>query len=405
MKLFKKKHFYIKHRYLWHIIDIAVLIGCFFIADKIWGFAGIPLSSFFSLIGEGLSLLTGIHGLFSKLAFFTVLMLFLVVLFILVLLVTFPVLGIYYGVSKALKKNQLSRVRYDVIADIDYFREGWNTLSAADISLLMNLKLERKKDVTATLLALELKNYIRLQNNRIELLCQSTQPLLPSEAELLQIIRANSFNPLSLNRWEQVSAQFAVRNGLLTYNKDKARFLLKLLSFAAAFFVCAASFANLIMTSEEKDARIDALLAPYSGTYDVDYDALTHDEQMALLQEQLEIPAFRQSIALLSGMMLGLLCGIMLFIIPFIIIAYVISYLASKPRYKRTRKGKILTEEIAGMKNFIHDFSNLSEADKNHLVLWDYFLVYAVVLEENESIINEIGHIRKVDVTKYNRPC
>ena len=42
------------------------------------------------------------------------------------------------------------------------------------------------------------------------------------------------------------------------------------------------------------------------------------------------------------------------------------------------------------MKNFIHDFSNLSEAHKEQVVLWDDYLVYAVVLEENQQIVKEI---------------
>jgi len=54
-----------------------------------------------------------------------------------------------------------------------------------------------------------------------------------------------------------------------------------------------------------------------------------------------------------------------------------------------------MTEYIYGMKNFIHDFSNLSEATQNELVLWDDYLVYAVVLEENQQIVNDIIKRRK----------
>ena len=42
------------------------------------------------------------------------------------------------------------------------------------------------------------------------------------------------------------------------------------------------------------------------------------------------------------------------------------------------------------MKNFIHDYSNLSEVEKDALVLWDDYLIYAVVLEENKKIVEEI---------------
>ena len=47
------------------------------------------------------------------------------------------------------------------------------------------------------------------------------------------------------------------------------------------------------------------------------------------------------------------------------------------------------------MKNFIHDYSNLSQADQEQVVLWDDYLIYAVVLEENQQIVAEIMERRK----------
>lgn len=63
---------------------------------------------------------------------------------------------------------------------------------------------------------------------------------------------------------------------------------------------------------------------------------------------------------------------------------------------KRTEAGELLTAQISGLKNFIHDFSNLSEAEKEHLILWDDFLIYAVVLEENERIIEDIFKMKNL---------
>ena len=57
---------------------------------------------------------------------------------------------------------------------------------------------------------------------------------------------------------------------------------------------------------------------------------------------------------------------------------------------KRTDYGNQMAECIYGMKNFIHDYSNLSTVDKRQVVLWEDYLVYAVVLEENKEIIDEI---------------
>ena len=57
-----------------------------------------------------------------------------------------------------------------------------------------------------------------------------------------------------------------------------------------------------------------------------------------------------------------------------------------------------MVEQIAGMKNFIHDFSNLSENEKESVIVWNDFLVYAVLLEENSKIIKDIFNYKKVDI-------
>ena len=38
---------------------------------------------------------------------------------------------------------------------------------------------------------------------------------------------------------------------------------------------------------------------------------------------------------------------------------------------------------------------------KKHLVLWDEFLIYAVVLEENDNILSEISYVYNKDLLKY----
>ena len=67
---------------------------------------------------------------------------------------------------------------------------------------------------------------------------------------------------------------------------------------------------------------------------------------------------------------------------------------ATKQRYRRTQSGNEMAEYVYGMKNFIRDYSNLSEADKSQLALWDDYLIYAVVLEENEQIVADIRKMR-----------
>jgi len=61
-----------------------------------------------------------------------------------------------------------------------------------------------------------------------------------------------------------------------------------------------------------------------------------------------------------------------------------------KTNLQRTIKGDELAEKALGLKNFINEFSKLSEKTKEEVMLWDDVLVYAVVLEENDAIIENI---------------
>ena len=91
-----------------------------------------------------------------------------------------------------------------------------------------------------------------------------------------------------------------------------------------------------------------------------------------------------------------ILCGLGILSWPIFYIIFILRYKYKNKFLKRTIKGEQLTDIILGMKNFIHDFSLLNEADKNDILLWDDFLVYAIVLEENTKIIEEILNLKKV---------
>lgn len=65
--------------------------------------------------------------------------------------------------------------------------------------------------------------------------------------------------------------------------------------------------------------------------------------------------------------------------------------------WERTVLGNETAEKIAGLLRFINDFSILSESEKEEVVLWEDYLVYAIVLDENEKIVREIGKLNKID--------
>lgn len=399
----KKKRFRNKIKYQWLITDLLVFIVCILLADRIAAFIGFPFllqglrvfgNSFYDLFHsrESISQLT----MLAVIILTTVPILFLIV--VITLLLTFPIIAIYLGIRSAVRRNQLAAITFESIQDIEYFRDAWKDMSPATISLLMNLKIEREKDKIATLLSLEQKKCLILEDGLIQLRNVQDTIVTDSERKMLNILKTGRMNNRKMSEWEQTCINEAVKNGFIKYNKDKKRFLIGIARYIIAFIVCMMAFSYSDKNFDRITNEIEEKLAPYEQT--ATKENMTLDEEIKLLEEQLTAPEITRIMLLLAIMMACIFAMICLFILPIAFLVYIIAYFKSAPRFKRTHKGKLYTEEIAGMKNFIHDFSNLNQADKEQLVLWDEFLIYAVVLEENKKIVYEISKMKKIDISK-----
>jgi hypothetical protein len=53
------------------------------------------------------------------------------------------------------------------------------------------------------------------------------------------------------------------------------------------------------------------------------------------------------------------------------------------------------------MQRYIHEFSLLSDMEKEQVKLWEEFLVYAIVLEENEEIVSNIFSYKNVKMYSF----
>ena len=97
------------------------------------------------------------------------------------------------------------------------------------------------------------------------------------------------------------------------------------------------------------------------------------------------------------GLIFVMFAALMIFLLWPFLINFVVTRIGKEAvGDKRSEKGNELAECVYGMKNFIHDYSYLIDADKEKLSLWDDYLIYAVVLEENKNIVNEIVERRNL---------
>ena len=73
------------------------------------------------------------------------------------------------------------------------------------------------------------------------------------------------------------------------------------------------------------------------------------------------------------------------------------SYTWYKSRsYKRTKEGEVLNRKIEGLKNYLKDFSLLTEKEQQELILWEEYLIYSVIFNINHKIINELSSLIEV---------
>jgi len=80
--------------------------------------------------------------------------------------------------------------------------------------------------------------------------------------------------------------------------------------------------------------------------------------------------------------------------IAFYPIISIISFIVTTIKYKmdpyfRTEKGNDLNRQLEGLKLFLEDYSLLDKQDKEAIVLWEEYLAYSVLFNQNKKIVEQ----------------
>ncbi|MCL2576848.1 MAG: DUF2207 domain-containing protein [Defluviitaleaceae bacterium] len=287
---------------------------------------------------------------------------------------------IYSGIQKGRVKTLREKSTFRSSQGIVYYRDFLKGVTPADMSILMNLKIDDRKDITATILRLCDKKVIDFAGNRMVFSNQELS-LDKGESELLHILKNGGINPTWVKNWKSNRFLEAKEKGFVkdyVYHGDThadlfsgcvgclpALFLMMLFMMGAVFCVNNLSSLGEIFFSFEE------------------------------IISQTNVKDLTSGAIYLNGMMF---CTNMIVIIPVFLFSKFLGRANDSLRneqFLRTPQGDELAEKIAGLKRFINEFSVLSEAEKEKIVLWNDFLVYAVVLEENTRIVNDIGKLYK----------
>lgn len=279
------------------------------------------------------------------------------------------------------QKGKARRVRddstYVKTQSFEYYRDSMSHLTPSIVSLLMDLDIYGEKDITATLLRMYRKGAIEFQEgNRISINRKNAPELEGCEAELMRIIKEGRLGvKLAYAGWKENRLKEAVELG---YIQRKG-------------------------TGDELDRymrKIDKVVAAAVASMFVGLGYI------ALMGYVILPPLMEDGMTVFDVLMM---CGVplifnVLLFIPWYQLAFRLSYRSRDDiLWERTPLGNEMAEKIAGLSKFIHDFSRLSQAQKEHVVLWDDYLVFAVVLEENEKIVKDISKLSGINLRRFER--
>ncbi len=305
-----------------------------------------------------------------------------------------PVVLLWRAVSHTMKKAAIRNATFRADEDFDYYRETLTGIPPTTISLLMDLQIETKKDLAALLLKYAKLGAVSMEGGTVRVLHQELPGLLPSDRTLLALIAGGQAQSATLGAWRKQAVAEAVASGNLTYRGARQSVnaasrscltgclggcLLPILIFLGMGLTAVALINSQWMNRIE--AFVDAAPRTF-GTEQINYLLSSPDTVIAA-----------------AVTVFFLLSFLAMFLLPAAAALRTAASVSGNTMVslKRTEAGELLTAQIAGLKNFIRDFSNLAEAEKEQLLLWDDFLIYAVVLEENERIIQDIFRMKNLN--------
>ena len=267
------------------------------------------------------------------------------------LLKSFYLTILYIGVRIAYKKYSKEKLDKIDFKNNSYYRDIISKYSPAVLSYIDDFKLE-EKDIVATLMSLELKQKLTIKNG-IKIINDSEENLDENEKYIFKKLKSNTLKNINMLEFEEKVKKDCLDYNLLEENKDIKKKIIKKIIFSVCIYI---------------------LIVVGFFNFPTFYNNIPN-----------------KNIAILLLPVMFILFFIMI-ILPFSTIVYIKSYYRMNKQnpYIRNKQARNINKKLEGLRNYMKDFSQLSESQYNEIVLWEDYLIYSVILGQNSKIVKEI---------------
>lgn len=305
--------------------------------------------------------------------------------------------------SIRIRKNAMIKKDEEYI----YYRGDLDKISPSIIMFTSTFEVDIKKSVSATILKLKLAGYIEERNGIYIYTNKNESSLLESEKMVLSLIRYNKFDA---SMYKKVIEKEALENKYIVKNHGGK--ISRIIKIIIAIFVPIIVFIFSVWLDEyhfenyhvwpEKDGHayidlkneddIEQLYKEVKDENDYNHSIMADGHisynYTEIRADKLEYSVVRKALflSILGSFSIG-------FILVFVLIGlYVVieQVIYFKKNYTRTIKGKNLLNKAYALKNYLNKYSLIKDRTEEELILWEYYLIYAVVLNVNVKIEDEI---------------
>lgn len=304
------------------------------------------------------------------------------------------------------------RVRKNAIIKKDeeyiYYKGDLDKVSPSIIMFTSTFDVDIKKSISATILKLKITGYIREDSDSYIYTDKDESNLLESEKMVLNLIRNNQFNK---SKYKEVIEQETLNNKYIVKNRGGIPFrILKIIiaiCMPIIIFIFSVYLDQYIFENyhvwPEKDGHAYILLKNedeieqlyYNEVKDINdyYHRLMADGSMAYNYSEIRADKFEYSVVRKTFYLTLLGTSIIGFFAIFVLCTlYIVinQIIYVKKNYRRTIKGKTLLNKAYALKNYLKEYSLIKDRTEKEVVLWEYYLVYAVILDVNVKIKDKI---------------
>ena len=294
--------------------------------------------------------------------------------------------------SLRVKKNTFIKNKNE----FKYYRDDLDKIAPSIILFASELDVDIRRSISAGILKLKLSGHVKEADENYICTKKSQDELLSSEKMLLELIKSDIFDKtaycIALEK-EALAGKYIVHNNNGAFLK-LCRLLITLcipfVLFASSIYLDTYCFENYHVAPYKISEGVNDVIIIVKREEDIKH---LWNESKGEYTKQVGADAFQYSVVRKAYMirvagLLSMGVAILSIFVTLYSVTAQIKYF--KKNYRRTIKGNILLNKAYGLKNYLKDYSLIKERSEKELRLWQYYLVYAVVLEVNESIEDEV---------------